>query len=284
VCSQLAREIKHGVDQLVQHQDNQRRQDILNWLSSITHDVKQADFFGRVQPGTGSWLLESDEFKQWTSQGEATPEDERTLFCPGLPGAGKTFLTSIVINELRQSIHGDDQAAIAFFYCNFREQTTRAEILMVLLRQFVQQLSVIPNVLEEAYAKHLEHGSPLTVDESLGVLSSTLAAFSRTFVLLDALDECHLQGAERGELLADLFKLQETQNLGLFATSRDNPDISRSFYGKLNLRIRATAADVERFLRGQLEGLPKVVLQNEDLQRDIVAAVTDSIDGMSVKL
>lgn len=189
-----------------------------------------------------------------------------------------------MINELQQSIHGDGQAAIAFFYCNFREQTTRAGILMVLLRQFVQQLSVIPNVLEEAYVKHLEHGSALTVDKSLGVLSSTLAVFSRTFVLLDALYECHLQGAERGELLADLFRLQETQNLGLFATSRDNPYISRSFYGKLNLRIRATSADVERFLRGQFEGPREVVLQNEDLQRDIVAAVTDSMDGMSVEL
>ncbi len=108
--------------------------------------------------------------------------------------------------------------------------------------------------------------------------------FSRTFILSDALDECHLQGAERGKLLLDLFRLQETQNLGFFATSRDNPDISRSFYGKLNLRIRATSADVERFLRGQLKSLPKVVLQNEDLQRDIVAAVTHSKDGMSVEL
>lgn len=189
-----------------------------------------------------------------------------------------------MINELQQSIQGDDQVAIAFFYCNFREQTTRAGILTVLLRQFVQQLSVIPDVLEEAYAKHLEHGLTLTVDESLGFLSSTLAMFSRTFILLDALDECHLQGAERGKLLSDFFRLQETQNLGLFATSRDNPDIARSFYGKLNLRIRATSADVERFLRGQLKSLPKVVLQNEDLQRDIVAAVTHSMDGMSVEL
>lgn len=67
--NQLNRETKdlavitqQGVNQLVQHQDEKRRQDILKWLSPINHADKQADLFGRVQEGTETWLLETKKF------------------------------------------------------------------------------------------------------------------------------------------------------------------------------------------------------------------------------
>ncbi|RDW65706.1 ankyrin repeat domain-containing protein [Aspergillus mulundensis] len=291
---QLSRETKdivtvtqHGVNQLVQHQDEQRRREILNWLSPTTHEAKQADFFGRVQPGTGSWLLESDEFGKWMAQDEETPTDQRSLFCPGLPGAGKTFLTSIVINEI-QNILAQERIALGFFYCNFREQTTLLEILSILVRQVLQQQPDIPGFLETTYQKHLDMGTSLTVDECLATLDSALAKLPTTFVVLDALDECYLPPGQRKKLLLELFGLQKTRNLGLFVTSRDYPDISALFEGKPNLRIRASAADVERFLRGQLDNLPRVMQQREDLQQEVISAIAafllarlhiDSIQG-----
>jgi len=41
------------------------------------------------------------------------------LFCPGIPGAGKTILVSIIIDHL-QRISGGRGIGIAYLYCNFR--------------------------------------------------------------------------------------------------------------------------------------------------------------------
>ncbi|VUC20101.1 unnamed protein product [Clonostachys rosea] len=61
-------------------------QEVTRWLSSLDFAAKQVDFFNRRQRGTGEWLLSDARFKHWL-EGK-----ERTLWCPGLPGAGKTTL------------------------------------------------------------------------------------------------------------------------------------------------------------------------------------------------
>ncbi|KAL4808146.1 ankyrin repeat-containing domain protein [Aspergillus unguis] len=268
-----------GVTQLLTTQDSKHRQDILTWLSPTTHADKQVDIHSRVQPGTGTWLLESEIYKKWLTQNENTAQGKRTLFCPGLPGAGKTFLASIVINEIQRCVQ-EGSGALAFFYCNFRENTSLLGIFGALLRQFVQKLPVIPEKLETIYKQHLGAGAAITVNECLDLLASVLAVFPRSFIVLDALDECQVPVVQRKRLLDELFRLQKVRNLGLFATARDNPDVTALFGGKLSLRIRATAPDVERFLKGHLASLPRVVQQREDLQKEVIAAITESMDGM----
>jgi Cdc6-like AAA superfamily ATPase len=41
----------------------------------------------------------------------------RTLYCPGIPGAGKTLLSALVVQALRKLFPGND-TAVAFRYCN----------------------------------------------------------------------------------------------------------------------------------------------------------------------
>jgi len=67
---------------------------VLDWLTPINYGPQQSDFINRQQPGTGQWLLDSEEFQTWLNT------DKKTLFCPGIPGAGKTTLTSIVVDYL----------------------------------------------------------------------------------------------------------------------------------------------------------------------------------------
>ncbi|KAI0427227.1 hypothetical protein F5Y09DRAFT_350585 [Xylaria sp. FL1042] len=44
--------------------------------------------------GTGKWFLESPKYGHWLQN------DGQTLFCHGIPGGGKTVLTSVVIKQL----------------------------------------------------------------------------------------------------------------------------------------------------------------------------------------
>jgi hypothetical protein len=38
---------------------------VLNWLAPADYGPEHNDLLRRRQPGTGQWLLESDEFKTW---------------------------------------------------------------------------------------------------------------------------------------------------------------------------------------------------------------------------
>ena len=82
---------KAGVDRLNRRQDSrechEEHQAIVDWLTSIDYAAQQSDFISRRQDGTEVWLLDSDEFHGWLNQ------KQQTLFCPGIPGAGKTMIT-----------------------------------------------------------------------------------------------------------------------------------------------------------------------------------------------
>ena len=134
----LARDLSYatnaGVDQLTTYQNDQEHLDMMKWLSVTDFKAQQADVFRNCQEGTGQWLLDSAEYQTWLSGGELT------LFCPGIPGAGKTFLTSIVINDLQVRCKPDSNIGIACIYFNYKRQAeqTIENLVASLLRQFIQ--------------------------------------------------------------------------------------------------------------------------------------------------
>jgi hypothetical protein len=98
---------------LVQNQEDQSRQTILHWITPIDYAPQQSDFISRRQAGTGQWLLDSAEFMAWLQTGK------QILFCPGIPGSGKTILTSIVVDELITRFETSGNIGIAYLYCNY---------------------------------------------------------------------------------------------------------------------------------------------------------------------
>ncbi|KFY79384.1 hypothetical protein V499_01625 [Pseudogymnoascus sp. VKM F-103] len=92
--------IRDNVVELVRHQEDQGRQ--------------TSDFIRQRAVGTGKWLLDSTKFQTWVNT------NQLVLFCPGIPRAGKTILTSIVVNYLYANFQKDTNIGIAYLYCNFR--------------------------------------------------------------------------------------------------------------------------------------------------------------------
>jgi hypothetical protein len=50
---------------------------ILNWISKRNYWTNQQDYFDRAENGTGKWVLDSVEFKEWIEGGN------RFLWCRG---------------------------------------------------------------------------------------------------------------------------------------------------------------------------------------------------------
>lgn len=74
--------INEHVSGLQLDNDQRERLEVLEWITPLNFPAQQSALLCRRQEGTGLWLFESPEFKDWVNKpGE-------TLLCRGIAGAG----------------------------------------------------------------------------------------------------------------------------------------------------------------------------------------------------
>ncbi|KAF3208564.1 hypothetical protein TWF191_000628 [Orbilia oligospora] len=258
-------------------QEGQHRE-IFRWLSPIDPFTRQSDFLRRRQKGTGEWFLETPQFKEWL-EGK-----EKTLFCPGIPGAGKTMIASIVSDNLKavrdQDAVRNVRTGVAFIYCiyNEREQQSLDDILASILVQLVLGQPVIPESVQKVYKSHRKGEKPrLSLDEISKEITAIIKCYSRIFIVVDALDECRDDDI-RKSLLSKLFELQTVSDIRLMVTFRPGA-ISEALI-KTRIEIRAQNEDLEIYLRNQMSKLPDVVTENHELQNKIKDRISYLARGM----
>jgi hypothetical protein len=179
---------RDNVVKLVQYQANQESQSVLDWITPIDYAPQQNDFINRRQAGTGQWLLDSPEFQAWVNT------KQRTMWCPGIPGAGKTIITAIVIEHLCERFQNDPSVGIGYIYCNFRrrDEQKAEDLLANLLKQLAQGQSALPESVKSLYESHKNKQTRPSFDRISRTLRSVAANFSKVFIIMDAIDECHV--------------------------------------------------------------------------------------------
>ena len=137
----------------------------MTWLSPTDFLALQHDIITRRQEGTGQWFLDSPEFKKWL-QGS-----DRTLFCPGIPGAGKTMMAAIAIDYLCRTT-GRDDIRVAYLFCNYKAQADQSasSLLAALLKQLVQSRLDIAALVAYMYDHHLKRRSKPSLDDIFAAL------------------------------------------------------------------------------------------------------------------
>lgn len=251
----------------------------MNWLSPLEFPSQQSDFISKCQKGTGQWFIESDKFKTWLN------ETGQTLYCPGIPGSGKTMLTSITIDYLTNSVQNKD-IGIAYIFCNYqsRLEQTPVNLLASLLKQLLQSQSSLSNDVKNLSERHINKGSRPTLDEVSSALHLEIDRYSRVYILVDALDECTDDDDARGRLLSRLHELQAKMAVNLMVTSRMIHKIQQEFESAPQLEIRASDEDVKIYLGGQMGRLARCVTRDVSLQNDITSEIVSTVDGMYVFL
>ncbi|KAK4101587.1 hypothetical protein N658DRAFT_385173, partial [Parathielavia hyrcaniae] len=218
---------------------------VTTWLSSLDFAAKQVDFSNRRQPGTGEWLLSDPGFLSWLGG------EKQTLWCPGLPGAGKTTLAAMVIDWLESQHRG----IVIYLYCNYKEEAiqTPHNMLGSLLKQIVQQKIALPEEVRSLHKEHLQKQTLPKLDELARLFVQEVKTRSAVFVVIDALDECAERGNTRGTLLDTIERLPS--NARVLITSRYSPTIQDGFkmIPHIIADIRATPEDVKRYVQARIE-------------------------------
>ncbi|KAE9367162.1 hypothetical protein N431DRAFT_349975 [Stipitochalara longipes BDJ] len=239
--------LKHDLSRLQDHEENreaaQLRQTVPNWLTPIVYAPQQNDFINRRQAETGQRLLDSAEFQKWLGTGK------KTLFCPGIPGAGKTILTLIVVDELHTRFSNDPMIGIVYIYCNFQRQDKQKaeDLLASLLKQLTQGRSSLPDNVKSLYNSYRDKRTRPSFNEISRTLQFVACMYSRVFIVIGALNECRLSDGSRTRLLSELFTLQANSGANFFATSRFIPEITEKFEGSPSLEIHTREEDVRRY-------------------------------------
>jgi Cdc6-like AAA superfamily ATPase len=202
------------------------------------------------------------------------------LFCPGIPGAGKTIITATVIDDLITRFQNDPSIGVVYLYCDFRRQEEQnAEDLIVnLLKQLSQEQPILPDSLKRLYDQYKDKRTQLSFHEILETLHGIAAVYSRIFIIIDALDECRAFDGCRMKFLSEISNFQAKFNANLFATSRNIPEIIERFKLSISLEIRASDEDVRMYLDNRLSKSESEVLKG--YREDIKIAITKSVDGM----
>ncbi|KAI1777143.1 ankyrin repeat protein [Hypoxylon cercidicola] len=237
--------IQRDIKELHALEDKNESRRILDWLSPIDYGSQQSNILKKWHPKTNQWFLGSDAFKEWLqSRG-------KSLYCPGIPGAGKTVLTSAVIKYLDEGFSTREDVGIAYIYCSFSRKETIENYLTSLLKQLVKK-----------------HPSP-----SLNI------ARGLVFIMIDALDECTKDNECRIELLREVSDLQAKHGVNLFATSRTIEEIAVHFESALTIPIHGTEDDIKIYMNKRLQ-VQDDELFDIDIREITISKVVEATGGM----
>jgi Cdc6-like AAA superfamily ATPase len=265
--------IQSTVDKVQHEQVTVSQRILLDWISSSDYPTQQSDIIKRRQAGTGQWFLDAPEVARWLSKANTT------LFCPGIPGAGKTMVAAIAIDHLLNSAQ-NSAYGVAYVYCNYKSQADQdtASILAAILKQLGQGQPSALGPVERLHQKHASRGTRPSVDDAFSALRDVVAQYPYVFIVVDALDEC--QRETRRQLLSKLLALQKEADVRLIATSRFVPDVEDALRPAIRLEVKASNEDVKQFVVGQISRLPRCVQRNKALQDLVQERVVEAVDGM----
>ncbi|KAJ7458855.1 ankyrin repeat-containing domain protein [Mycena latifolia] len=229
------------------------------WLDSPPDmKRKQSETLRLRKEGTGLWLLEGKMFQQWQ-------DNPGSLWIQGNSGAGKSVLSSAIINKLGTfdqvfkelpAKNAPRSPPVAFFYFDFRNN--EGNPVEMALRRIVLQLSAHSanpyRTLDKEYKQSSGQTLPMYQD-LLKVLKELLKELGRTYIVLDALDECKEANLE--ELLGLLSVLRSwTQTpLHLLITSQPRSTLTQHFRNVpcLFLEAAVTGKDIYLFVAEELQ-------------------------------
>ncbi|KAF7537322.1 hypothetical protein G7054_g3825 [Neopestalotiopsis clavispora] len=249
-CSREVHEVKLAVLGVQKSVDNTTRREICAWLQTTNPTNIHNTALKNHEIETGEWVLRLPQWNFWL-QGETS---HRFLWVYGIPGAGKTVLSSH-LSEQCQSYCNESvgkPSVCVYYYCSYRNhQDETLPLIRWLVSQLIRKTRHVPNHL---VADHENDHQP-SIKTMKEALSELLVHVQTVYLFVDAVDESQ----PRAELLLFLEEIVTNPNFGriqLLATSRKYHDITSvltRLSHPISMSNEEVDKDIRRFIAARLE-------------------------------
>ena len=205
------------------------------------------------------------------------------LWCPGIPGAGKTVLASIAVDHLRTTFK-DQESALLCVFCSYadQERQTSTDLVASILEQLVRTKRITSEI-RSLYQRHQTRTTHPGLAELSKLLQSMIEKSAKVFIIIDALDEC--PKTTRRAFVGEIHKLRSRAHL--LVTSRPASAIAHAhdleFHDAIHLEIHALNTDLEMYIRAKTQqdhALARYLKQDLLLQEEVVTTIIDNAKGM----
>lgn len=265
---------------------SERLSKIRCWLSAPDPFTNYHKAQKQRQADTGLWLLNGAQFDNWKQAAASR------LWLHGIPGCGKTILSSTIIKHMLQHCENDIQKVTVYFYFDFNDSQKQDPELMFrsLLRQLLQCLAVTHKDVDALFLSCKNGEKQPSLHELLDVMPKVMRQFTHVYIVLDALDEC----TQRSELMSMLESVigWKLDMVHLLLTSRKERDIETSLESHIekdnivSLQRDIVNEDISRYVRNRLHEDKALAKWNKDadIKQEIETALMSRAGGMYVYL
>lgn len=257
---------------------NDRKRNILQWLSPVDPSLHHEEAMMIHQAGTNDWFLSRGEFEHWVKV------ERSLLWLSGKPGSGKTILMSTLINSLQQQTAKDP--LLAYFYCDFRNPETRDPLNLAgsLLAQICFKVGTFPASLDAAFDRCNVSQSPYGKRIHLSIIAEVfieIAYQHRVTILIDGLDEC--QG--RQDILGFIQQLSKRGKFcKILVSSRDEVDIREVLSESPRMRLETASEyldrDIDNYISHRLGHDREFKWLKQSFQKTIRESLSSQARGM----
>ncbi|KAL9632984.1 MAG: hypothetical protein Q9164_004975 [Protoblastenia rupestris] len=218
-------------DAFEQRRQIQMAQDVSGWLQGV-EDHHQEDRLRQIsdsrQPGTCNWVLEDPQMRAWVED----DSEDAILWMTGIPGAGKSFLCSLIIQYIQTR---EDRSSL-YFFCDDKSSGKDfcGRVLRTLTVQLLRQnLDMIPLVHEAFYQKIASLSGPGMTK----ILCQILPTVKATRIVVDGFDE--ITHEIQLQVLKSLLEIQKQAGYTckLLISSREEPQIEKFLSLKSSMRL-----------------------------------------------
>ena len=194
--------------------------EIRRWLAAPDPSNNYEKARQLCQTGTGTWFLESKQYMRWKTHSSL-------IWLHGIPGCGKTVLSSTILSDIFQYTNNDREKLVAYFYFDFNDQQMQDPELMVrsVISQISRQFIKIPKSLDTLFQSCGNGQRQPSLPDLVELLHQFTNDYPHIFIVLDALDECR----NRSGLMKTIQEIATSQldGLHILLTSRREGDIER---------------------------------------------------------
>ncbi|KAF2135962.1 uncharacterized protein K452DRAFT_322729 [Aplosporella prunicola CBS 121167] len=262
-----------------------RRDQLYDWLCPPDPSTNYNKALEQRYEGSGKWFVQGEAYREWKTQPNSF------LWLYGIPGCGKTILSSTIIEDLSKAL--TESQPMLYFYYSFtdtRKQSTENTVRS-LICQLYQKRKDVQRVVDLLFSSH-ENGRKQPGLESLySTFQNMIQQANEVWIILDALDECQTREDTQAEgLLSWLRSLvaSKVANVHLLVTSRPEQDIESALEtwtqpeNRVPIQSDLIMDDIRAYIHARVrtyEGLSRWQ-SSPDVQNEVETALIENADGM----